>query len=340
MTGLYQAPDGRFFVLEQAGRILVFENRNDVTQAQVFLDIRDRIDASGAEMGLLGMALAPDFAQTGNFYLNYNAGNPRRTIIARFTAPGGRGPADPASQSIILEVAQPFTNHKGGQTSFGPDGFLYIAFGDGGSQGDPMRNGQNLNALLGKILRIDVAGTSANRNYRIPADNPFVGRANAREEIWAYGFRNPWRFSFDSQTGQLWAGDVGASAMEEVDLVTKGENYGWNVMEGSRCLSGNSCDRTGLTLPAFEYARAGGNCSITGGFVYRGRAIGALRGAYVYSDYCSGQIWGFRHDGSQATDEATLIQGAFPISSFAQGNDGELYVLGYANSGGIYKIVQ
>jgi glucose/arabinose dehydrogenase len=193
--------------------------------------------------------------------------------------------------------------------------------------------------LLGKILRIDVSGTSAGRNYRIPPDNPFAGLPNVREEVWAYGMRNPWRFSFDSQTGQLWAGDVGASALEEIDLVTKGGNYGWSIMEGTRCTSGN-CDRTGLTLPVTEYARSGGNCSVTGGFVYRGQSISALRGAYVYSDFCTGHIWGLRHDGSSVTEEATLIPGAFQVSSFAQGNDGEIYVLGYANAGGIYKLVQ
>ncbi|MPZ48253.1 MAG: glucose sorbosone dehydrogenase [Dehalococcoidia bacterium] len=338
MTGLYQAPDGRFFVLEQLGRILVFEDRPDVSESQVFLDIRSKVDASGGEMGLLGFALAPDFAQSGVFYVDYTAGNPRRTVVSRFTASGAT--ADPANESIILEVGQPFANHNGGQIAFGPDGFLYIALGDGGSQRDPQGNGQNLNALLGKILRIDVSGSSGDRAYSVPADNPFAGRGGGvREEVWAYGFRNPWRFSFDRQTGQLWAGDVGQNSFEEVDLVTKGGNYGWNVMEGEQCLGGGSCNRDGLTLPVIDYPTSGGNCSVTGGFVYRGNAIPALRGAYVYADYCGGHVWGLRYDGSRVTEEDTLVPGAFAISSFAQTNTGELYVLNYTGSGGIYQLV-
>ena len=338
MTGLYQGQDGRFYVLERPGRILTFEN-SPSAQPQVFLDIRDKVDDSGSEMGLLGFALAPDFAQTGYFYLNYNAGSPRRTIIARYTAPGPRTQADPASEQILLDVGQPFPNHKGGQTSFGPDGFLYIGFGDGGSGNDPQGNGQNRNVLLGKILRIDVSGGGSGLPYRIPADNPFVGQGGVRQEIWAYGFRNPWRFSFDRQTGELWAGDVGQNTREEIDLVTKGGNYGWVIMEGNGCVGSGSCDRTGLTLPVHEYRTASPNCSVTGGFVYRGSTVAALRGAYVFGDFCSGIIWGLRYDGGSVNEVAELVRSGLQISSFAQDNQGEIYALAYGSSGGIYRIV-
>jgi glucose/arabinose dehydrogenase len=340
MTGLYQAPgdQSRYFALEQAGRIMVFDNRADASQAQVFLDIRDRVDSSSSEMGLLGLALAPDFGTTGIFYVNYTAGNPRRTVIARFTSPTPHTSAEPGSQEVILEVGQPFVNHNGGQTIFGPDGFLYIGFGDGGSARDPMGNGQNRNVLLGKLLRIDVSGTSPGRNYRVPQDNPFAGQSNARDEIWAYGLRNPWRFSFDPPTGALWLADVGQSAREEIDLITKGGNYGWNVMEGDQCLSGSSCNRTGLIPPVFDYA-TGQDCSITGGFVYRGRTTTALQGAYVYGDYCSGRVWALRYDGSRVTEQAEMVNSDVMISSFALDPAGEIYILQHAAQGGLYKLV-
>jgi glucose/arabinose dehydrogenase len=295
------------------------------------------VDDSGNEMGLLGFAFAPDFRQSGTFYVNYTAGNPRRTVISRFSSDGRT--ADPASETVVLEVAQPFSNHNGGQIAFGPGGYLYIAFGDGGSSRDPMGNGQNLGALLGKILRIDVSGTEGGRAYRIPADNPFVGQSGARGEVWAYGFRNPWRFSFDLDTDELWAGDVGQNAREEVDLVAKGGNYGWAIMEGAQCLSGSNCDRTGLIPPVIDYATANGNCAVTGGFVYRGSAIPGLVGAYVYADYCGGDVWGLRYSDGRVSDQGTLVDGSFPISSFAQDTHGELYVLAYGSPGGIFKLV-
>lgn len=340
MTGMYQAPgDGsRFFVTEQVGRIMVFDNRADVERPQVFLDITDRVDASSSEMGLLGLAFAPNFATSGAFYVNYTAGNPRRTVIARFTSPAPRTSADPRSESIVLEVGQPFVNHNGGQTSFGPDGYLYIGFGDGGSARDPMGNGQNRRVLLGKLLRIDVSGTSTGRNYRVPADNPFAGEGGGvRDEIWAYGLRNPWRFSFDPPTGRLWLADVGQSAREEIDVIEKGGNYGWSILEANQCLSGSTCDRTGLTPPVFEYA-TGQNCSITGGFVYRGRTIAALQGAYVYGDYCSGRIWALRYDESRVTDQGELLDSDQMISSFAVDQQGEIYALSHAAAGGIFRL--
>jgi glucose/arabinose dehydrogenase len=256
-------------------------------------------------------------------------------VVSRFVA-AADGTA--AGEVRLLEVPQPFPNHKGGQLAFGPDGFLYVGLGDGGSGNDPMGNGQNLGALLGKVLRLDVSG-GASAPYRVPADNPFAGREGARGEIWAYGLRNPWRFSFDPATGQLWLGDVGQNEREEVNIVTRGGNYGWGVMEGTGCLGQRACDREGKILPVKEY-ETGQNCSITGGFVYRGSAIPALRGAYVYADYCSGRIWALRYDGSSLTADAELIDAPLMISSFARDNAGELYVLAHGDNGGIFKIVR
>ena len=338
MTGLYQAPDGRFFVLEREGRIRVFDSRQDAAQASVFLDITDRVNSSASELGLLGLAFAPDFGQSGVFFVNYTAGPPLRTVVSRFTAPAPRTTADKASEFPILEVGQPFPNHNGGQTSFGPDGYLYIGFGDGGAGRDPMGNGQNKGALLGKLLRIDVSDRGG-VSYSIPDDNRFVGQPGVMEEIWALGLRNPWRFSWDSETGALWLADVGQDAREEIDVIVKGGNYGWSIVEGSQCLSGTSCDRTGLILPVFDYANAGNDCSITGGFIYRGQAIAALRGAYVYADFCSGRVWALRYDGSRLTEQGLLLDSDLQISSFAQDAQGEIYVLAYGPQGGIYKLV-
>lgn len=340
MTGLYQAPDGRWFALEQAGRIFVFDDRQDA-EATLFLDIRDRVQTEGNEEGLLGFALAADFATSGNFYVDYVIGNPRREIVSRFNVPGGRGPVINSSEAVLLQVNDPFSNHNGGQIAFGPDGYLYIGIGDGGSGNDPQGNGQNTNAFLGKILRIDVRGTSSGRAYAVPSDNPFVGRAGSRDEIYAYGFRNPWRFSFDRLTGALWVGDVGQNTREEVDVVTKGGNYGWNITEGFDCRGGgNSCSKDGLIAPVLDYP-TGADCAVTGGFVYRGSAIQSLTGAYVFGDYCSGKIWGVRYDGKGATEPALLLDSSIQISSFAEGNDGDLYALQHAPSGGgIFKITR
>ncbi len=334
MTGLYQTSDGRWFALEQDGRLLDFPDSPDA-KTTVVADLTDRVTSDGAEEGLLGFAAAPDFATSGVFYLYYTAANPLRGVLARFhLQPSGSDVA--SSEQVLLEVPEPFPNHNGGQIVFGPDGYLYLGLGDGGSARDPQHNGQNLDTLLAKILRLDVSGDGA--AYKVPPDNPFVGRQGAMPEIWAYGLRNPWRFSFDTATGDLWVGDVGQDTREEVDVVTKGGDYGWSIMEGSQCLGGGtSCDRTGLTPPVYDYANAGQNCAITGGFVYRGQAIAALQDTYVFSDYCSGVIWGFRRDGAK---QRQIADAPFMVSSFAQGNDGEVYVLQYnAKGGGIYKLV-
>ena len=339
MTGLYQAPDGgsRWYVTEQRGRVLAFEDRPDVRETPVFLDISDRVSNAGNEEGLLGLAFAPDFATSRAFYVYYSAANPRRSVLSRFQANAAGTSADPRSESLILEVAQPFSNHNGGQIAFGPDRFLYVGLGDGGSGRDPMGNGQNLGALLGKLLRLDVSGAGNGRAYRVPPDNPFVGRSGARDEIYAYGLRNPWRFSWDAETGRLWLADVGQNNWEEVDVIEKGGNYGWSIMEATHCLPGTSCTPTGI-LPVVEYP-TGQSCSVTGGFVYHGGAIAALRGAYVYGDYCSGRIWGLRYDGEKVTEEAELIDSSIQISSFAVDRGGGLYALAHSNQGGgIFKL--
>jgi glucose/arabinose dehydrogenase len=331
---MYQAPDGAWWVTEQAGRILRIDAQG---RAATVLDISDRVSTDGNEEGLLGLAFAPDFGQSRAFYVYYSGANPRRSVISRFIANAADGTVSaPGSESIRLEVAQPFSNHNGGQIVFGPDGFLYVALGDGGSARDPQGNGQNLGVLLGKLLRIDVSGESG---YAVPADNPFVGRQGARGEIWAYGLRNPWRFSFDKANGDLWLADVGQNSREEVDIITKGGNYGWSIMEGTECLSGGSCNRDGLLPPVIDYSSTGEDCSITGGFVYRGTRLSGLQGAYVYGDYCSGKIWGLRAQGTVRSENQQIADADFNVSSFAQGSDGEIYVLQHSATGGIYQLV-
>ena len=329
MTGLFQGPDGRWYVLEQPGRILTF--REGDASATVFLDIRDHVDFGG-EKGLLGFAFAPNFAQTGIFFLDYTRGGPLRTEIASFTSNGVV--ADKASEIVVLEIAQPFDNHNGGQLAFGPDGYLYIGMGDGGSGGDPMRNGQNKNVLLAKLLRINVSDRT---RYTVPSDNPFAA-GGGRGEIYAYGLRNPWRFSFDTATGILWLADVGQDTYEEIDLVSKGANFGWNIMEGAHCYNASSCNMTGLTFPIFEYPHSLG-CSVTGGFVHHGAATD-LNGVYIYGDYCSGRIWGIRYSGGRVAAQAQIATSGFSIGSFAQDRSGEVYVLEYAGSGRIFKITR
>ncbi|HEY7467668.1 MAG TPA: PQQ-dependent sugar dehydrogenase [Dehalococcoidia bacterium] len=333
MTGMYQAPDGSWWVTEQEGRIVRIDSQG---QASTVLDISDRVSTQGNEEGLLGLAFAPDFERTKAFFVYYSAADPRRSVISRFTANAAGTASAPASETVRLEIAQPFSNHNGGQIVFGADGFLYVGLGDGGSANDPQRNGQNLNTLLGKLLRIDMSGESA---YKVPADNPFAGRQDMRGEIWAYGLRNPWRFSFDSATGDLWLADVGQGSREEVDIITKGGNYGWNIMEGTECRGGGTCNRDGLLPPVTDYSSTGEDCSITGGFVYRGTRIGGLRGAYVYGDYCTGKIWGLRTEGFVRSENQQIADADFSISSFAQGRDGEIYVLQHsASGGGIYQL--
>ncbi len=326
----------RLFVVEQPGVIRVFANESTVTTTKVFLDIRDRVDYGG-EKGLLGLAFHPDFKNSGYFYVDYTAPNPLRTVIARYHVPPQTpDQADKNSQLILLEIPQPYSNHNGGQIVFGPDKMLYIAMGDGGSAGDPQGNAQNRQNLLGDLLRIDVDHPSAGKNYGIPADNPFVGNSQGfREEIYAYGLRNPWRFSFDLQTGRLWVADVGQDRIEEIDIVEKGKNYGWDIMEGSSCYEpASGCDQSGLELPIWEYTHSLGQ-SITGGFVYRGSNVPELVGACIYADFVSGRIWALRYDGTNRPTNTLLLDTNLPIASFGMDKNNELYICAF--DGLIYR---
>jgi len=317
---------GRLFVVEQPGRIRIVKQGR--LQDAPFLDITEFV-RYGGEQGLLGLAFHPSYKVNGRFVVNYVRRSDGSTVIAEFQAS-----SDPdRSQAVekqLLVVSQPYPNHKGGMVEFGPDGFLYIALGDGGSGGDPGNRGQNTNELLGKLLRIDVDhGTP----YAVPKDNPFFS-GGGRPEIFAYGLRNPWRFSFDRQTGELWAADVGQHAWEEIDIVQRGGNYGWRVMEGTHCfLPRDGCARDGLVPPIAEYGHDKGRCSITGGYAYRGSRLPALRGAYLYGDFCSGEIFALM-EGSQRIVLTTGLQ----IASFGQDQAGELYVVGHG--GTIHRIVE
>jgi glucose/arabinose dehydrogenase len=326
----------RLFIVEQTGAIRIV--KDGILLPAPFLDLSGRIIVGG-EQGLLGLAFDPEYATTGRFVVHYTdpVGD---THLSTFQVTADPDVADPASEQIILAADQPYPNHNGGQVVFGPDGFLYLGLGDGGSANDPEGRGQDLTELLGSILRLDVQGGPS---YTVPSDNPFVGQAGVLPEIWSYGLRNPWRFSFDRATGDLYIADVGQNQFEEVDVASaadgagRGTNYGWNVMEGSHCLTGDQCDQTGLTLPAFEYDHGQG-CSITGGYVYRGAAIPQLQGVYFFSDYCQGWVRSFRYSGgavTELTDWPTLRPGG-QITSFGEDNAGELYVVA---TGGVYKVV-
>ena len=335
-VGLFNAGDrsGRLFVLEQAGKIKLIKDGK--VQDKVFLDIRD-IVGSGGERGLLGLAFHPKFEYNGYFFVNYTdkKGN---TTIARYKVSNDNDIADKTSQKIILTIKQPYSNHNGGNLVFGPDGYLYIGTGDGGSGGDPQGNAQNVGSLLGKMLRIDVDNGDP---YDIPEGNPFKysKRANVQREIWAIGLRNPWRFSFDRKTGDLYIADVGQNKYEEVNFQPGkgkgGENYGWNLMEGFHCYGSNSCDKANLVLPIIEYEHNdAGGFSITGGFIYRG-SNKALQGKYIFADYVSGNVWATGQvDGKW--QKTLLAKTDYNISSFGEDENGDLYLVNHR--GVIYKI--
>jgi glucose/arabinose dehydrogenase len=327
----------RVFVVEQGGRIYVLENTATPTK-RLFLDISDRLK-SGGEQGLLAMAFHPRYQQNGLFFVHYSDAEDGDTVIARYSVSAtDPNAADPASEKRFLRVDQPFANHNGGQITFGNDGYLYIALGDGGSAGDPEGNGQKPSSLLGKILRIDVDTPSTGREYSIPNDNPFKNSTTFREEIWAWGLRNPFKISFDRPTGRLWAGDVGQNKLEEVDLILRGRNYGWNTMEGSQCFNPSTgCNREGLELPIAEYGRSAGQ-SITGGYVYRGRSIPALVGIYVYADFITGRVFGLRF-GNGKTVNSQLVDTEHLVSSFGLDRENELYLLAYT-TGKIFRFTK
>jgi glucose/arabinose dehydrogenase len=326
--------DGRIFVVEQPGRIRVI--RNGVLQATPFLDITSRVLYSG-ERGLLSVAFHPQYATNHFFYVYFTTQTNGDIRIERFSATTNPEVADPASSKLILTTAhssQP--NHNGGLLTFGPDGMLYAGLGDGGGGGDPDGNGQNVNALLGSLLRLYVDHGDP---YAIPSDNPFVGQANHRGEIWAKGLRNPWRYAFDPPTGNLYIADVGQGLHEEVDVVAAnkaGVNYGWNIMEGASCYNAATCSQTGLQLPVIDYGHNPA-CSITGGYVYRGTAIDGLQGHYLYSDYCAGFLKSFRFDNGTATDQHDWGLTASQVTSFGRDFAGELYLM---SGNTILKIVK
>jgi len=339
--GLTNAADGsgRVFVVEKRGTIRLVKGGQVVTQS-FFLDIRDRVRASGSEQGLLGLAFHPRYRENGQFFVNYTDSG-GHTMIVRFRAQPGSDTVDAGTAQTILRIEQPAANHNGGHLAFGPDGYLYIGTGDGGGGGDQFGNGQNPGALLGKMLRIDIDRAESGRAYAVPGGNPFVGQQGWRPEIWAYGLRNPWRYSFDRATGDLFIADVGQNAYEEVSFQPAGQggqNYGWPTMEAAHCFRPSSnCNQSGLTLPIGEYNRQGG-CSITGGHVYRGREQPLLQGAYVFGDYCTGNVWTLHRNAGGSWVQTQMVDTNVQISSFGEDEAGEMYVTGLGD-GNVYKVV-
>jgi glucose/arabinose dehydrogenase len=333
---------GRLFVNERGGLIRVIGPDGDL-RGEPFVDLSDRL-AAGGERGLLGVAFHPNFASNGRLFVHYSRAGDGATVVSELRASPELQTADPGSERILLTVAQPFANHNGGQLAFGPDGYLYIGLGDGGSGGDPFDNGQNPNVLLGKILRIDVDGQpDGRRAYALPPDNPYgpdgIEPGGGLPEIWALGLRNPWRFSFDPANGDLYIGDVGQSSYEEIDRQpgdsAGGENYGWNRMEGRHCYT-DGCDPSGFVMPIAEYGGDSG-CAVTGGYVYRGAAQPALAGIYVFADYCSGIVFTIPAGGGEETPSQAL-DSEVSISSFGTDEAGELYLADLAG-GGIYRVL-
>lgn len=336
------APAGdteRLFVVEQSGRVVIV--RDGSVQSPPFLDLTGQV-SSGGERGLLGLAFHPSYGANGHLYVNYTNGAGDTRVVRYTVYASDPDVADPSTAMTILAVSQPFPNHNGGHLAFGPDGMLYVGLGDGGSGGDPQGHGQNRATLLGSMLRLDVDGGSP---YGVPADNPFVGTAGVAPETWAYGLRNPWRFSFDASTGDLYVADVGQGDIEEISVQpassTGGENYGWNTLEGSACFNpGSGCDPTGTVLPTHEYDHRDG-CSVTGGYVYRGAANPSLVGRYFFADFCSSWIRSFRYEGGVATDLVDHEADFGPVSqvsSFGVDGVGELYVVEIG--GTIWRVVQ
>jgi glucose/arabinose dehydrogenase len=339
------AGDGtnRIFVVSQYGSIHVFPNDPAAEEMETFLDIRDRVqyDDRENEEGLLGLAFHPRFKENGEFFVYYSIKerpNPHTTVISRFrVSRDDPNRADPGSEVQIIRIRQPYWNHKGGTIVFGPDGYLYVGLGDGGAANDPHGNGQDLGTLLGSILRIDVDHKDPGLNYAIPKDNPFAGQPGKRGEIWAYGIRNVWRIAFDRDTGDLWAGDVGQNIWEEIDIITRGGNYGWNLREGKHPFAPNGlAPQSDLIDPIWEYHHDVGK-SITGGHVYRGKRVPELIGAYLYADFVSGQIWAlwYEPEKKQVTANRTILAKGLPVMSFGEDDAGEVYFV--TQQGGIRK---
>jgi glucose/arabinose dehydrogenase len=325
---------GRLFVLEQPGRIRVVEDGRLLDAP--FLDIVDRVTSRGNEQGLLGLAFHPRYRENGRFFVNYTRAN-GDTVISSWLVSQDPNRADLGSESLVLAVEQPAANHNGGHLAFGPDGYLYIGLGDGGGGGDTYGNGQNGATLLGAMLRLDIDGAAP---YTIPGDNPFLDDPAVRDEIWAVGLRNPWRYSFDRLTGDLYIADVGQNSYEEVNFQpatsSGGENYGWPILEGNHCLSGSGCNAEGMTMPIWEYDHAAG-CSVTGGYVYRGSRYPILQGIYVVGDYCSGTFWGLARGAEDNWRSAILAGTDIRLTSFGEDEEGELYLVD-RSSGTLYHL--
>ena len=330
--GMTHAGDlsNRLFIVEQKGIIWIIEDGKK--RAIPFLDLKKKVSV-GAEMGLLGLAFHPKFSENHRFFVHYTTTykfEGIRSVIAEYKTGNKSLETDPKSERVFLLVTQPYPNHKGGNLAFGPDEYLYIGLGDGGSANDPLGNGQNLGTKLGKILRIDIDHPTLRKAYSTPPDNPFAGQKGALPEIWAYGLRNPWRYSFDSLTGLLYAGDVGQDNREEIDIIQKGKNYGWKMMEGTICTPGVNpkCDKRRLELPILDYGRSEGS-TVIGGYVYRGNKISSLCGAYLYGDFGNGRVWGLRYNGRSVTEQHLLLETHRKISSFGEDENHELYLVDY-----------
>lgn len=323
------------YVVEQAGRVVAMKNVQEASEPHIFMDIRKAVHDKHNEEGLLSLAFHPRYAENGRLIVYYSANKPRRGVVSEFKVNEERTAVVPSSERVLLEVEQPWGNHNGSTVLFGPDGMLYVSYGDGGAANDPHGAGQDLSNLLGTVVRIDVDRKDEGLEYAIPADNPFVGVAGARAEIWAYGLRNVWRMSFDRETGQLWGGDVGQNTWEEIDLITRGGNYGWKPREGFVAFDlyrGEADSETNFIDPVTVYPRDKG-ISVTGGYVHRGAAQPELEGIYFYADYGSGRIWGLRHDGTKVTEEREVFQkGGYFISSFGELTDGRLLVCVFRNT--------
>ncbi len=331
-----QAPGDRqgIYVVEQAGRVFYFAGL-EADASTLVVDIAPKVNTSHSEAGLLGIAFHPRFAENGTLFLSYTTGEEMRSRLSRVARRPGQTSFDTQAEAVVLEQLQPYKNHNGGHVLFGPDGLLYFGLGDGGSGGDPHDHGQNKRTWLGKLLRIDPDGTAPGKAYGIPKDNPYAEGGGA-PEIYALGLRNPWRFSFDRQGGALWLADVGQNSWEEIDVVTKGDNLGWRVREGRHCFIPKDCKPAGLVEPVSEYNHERGDISVTGGYVYRGTAIPALAGHYVFGDYASGRIFTIPAD--KAYHEPRLLRDTdHLIASFAEGHDGELYVVDHR--GGLFRLV-
>jgi glucose/arabinose dehydrogenase len=324
---------GQLFIVEQTGRVRVI--RKGVMQATPFLDLRSKI-SNGSERGLLGLAFHPDYRTNGKFYVNYT-NKAGATVVAEYYRSATNASRAGTKTKTILKIAQPYANHNGGMLAFGPDGYLYVGMGDGGSAGDPGNRAQNVNSLLGKMLRLNV---NTKKAFTVPPSNPYVGRAG-HDLVWSIGLRNPWRFSFDRANGDLWIGDVGQNRYEEINHLAgstrgRGANYGWRQLEGNACFKpATGCRKTGKTMPVAVYGH-GGNCSVTGGYVYRGLTYPDLAGVYLFGDFCSGRIWGLDSAGPNTQSPVLLKDTALMISSFGEDQAGNVYVVDLAGS--VYRI--